>query len=188
MHKYLLMIATILFVSMGTAFATGDSPGGAGSYKPYTCEPNDAGVETCYCAGRYDCAVMAASGVCDVPFPEGGSSATSNDTSCDSNFGGVGEYVCECSAEITRPETPRQPGSFNPATENAPRDPSARDHRRPRRSTSSTDDIVSPGNRTSDRDNEVVRARRGTAPVSDDTPEEDEEDVPQTRNVRDHRR
>jgi len=166
MHKYLLMIATILFISTGTAFATGDSANGSG-YKPYTCEPNDAGVETCYCAGRYDCNYMISDGVCDVPMPELGSNASGNDMACDDNFGGVGEYVCECSAEITRPGVSRRPDRFDAPNESALPEPSARDRRRDHRPTTSTDDIIAPNNRTTDSDNEVVPARRGNAPETD---------------------
>lgn len=187
LKKYLLMIVAIFFVSTGSAFAAGDDAAGPGSYKPYTCEPNDAGVETCYCAGRYDCAVMASSGVCDIPFPQGGSSASSNDTSCNDDFGGVGEYVCECSIEITRPDVSRRPDAFNPANETAPAGPSARDRRRTRRGTSPADDIVAPNNR----DNEVVPARRGNAPAQGPVTEDDEgeEEEPTTAPTRrDHRR
>ncbi len=191
MQKYLLMIVTILFVCTGMAFATEDDSdsGDSGGHDPFTCEENDEGVETCYCSGESDCKEMQDSGVCDVPMPELGSNATGNDTSCDRNFGGVGEHVCQCSAELTGPEVSRRPDRFDPATENAPREPSVRDHRRTRRDTTSTDDIVSPGSRTTNRDNEVVRSRRGTAPAQEPIVEDGEEDeTPQSPRRRDHRR
>lgn len=160
MKQLLLTVLLALIVSTGTALATDDAAGN--SYKPYTCEQNEFGVETCYCAGRYDCNYMISDGVCDVPMPELGEHATGNDMVCDDNFGGVGEYVCECSAEVgTRPGTSRRPDTFDSTTENAP----------------------------SERTNETVPSRRGRAPDSGSVTEGDveTEETPPQRTVRDHR-
>jgi len=185
MKQGILTVLIALMISMGTAFATEDDENADPPYHPYLCGPNDEGVETCYCASRYDCNYMIRDGVCDVPMPELGEHATGNDMVCDDNFGGVGEYVCECSVEISRPESSRRPDAFNLPTENTPVS-----RPRPRRAgdpfeqvPDSATDTLSPDERR----NESVPARRGDAPVTNTATEENEEEANPPRRVRDHR-
>ena len=182
------MLTTILAfaISMGTAFATEDDADADPPYHPYLCSPNDDGVETCYCASRYDCNYMIRDGVCDVPMPELGEHATGNDMVCDDNFGGVGEYVCECSAERAGFETSRRPDAFNSPTENAPVS-----RPRPRRAGDRFEQVPNDASNPaspSERRNETVPARRGNAPEAETAVEDErqEETTPQ-RTVRDHR-
>lgn len=161
MRQRLLTAILALILSAGTAFATDDNANtSSGEHPPFSCEKNDAGDFVCYCAGEADCQEMQDSGVCDVPMPELGPRATGNDTSCNDNFGNVGEYVCECTATSSAGVS-RRPEAFNSPTENAP----------------------------SERTNETVPARRGSAPAQAAATEEEGESEEATprRRVRDHR-
>jgi len=162
MDRLLITSFLTVVISFGTAYAADDNANtSGGSHPPYTCEKNAAGDFVCYCSGESDCQEMQDSGVCDVPMPELGQHATGNDTDCDENFGGVGEYVCECTATLSD-NVSRRPGAFNSPVENAP----------------------------SERTNETVPSRRGRAPASDTATESDveTEETPPERTVRDHRR
>ena len=187
MKQALLAMFLAFIVSMGTAFAAEDDDNGDPPYHPYLCGPNDDGVETCYCASRYDCNYMIRDGVCDVPMPELGEHATGNDMVCDDNFGGVGEYVCECSAERAAPETSRRPDAFNTPTENAP--VSRPRSRRAGDRFEQVPDGTSNTNSPSERRNETVPARRGRSHEADTASEADNEteEASPRRNIRDHR-
>ncbi len=161
MRQLLLTAILALIVGAGVAFAADDHANtSGGGHPPYTCEKNAAGDFVCYCSGEADCQEMQDSGVCDVPMPELGEHATGNDTDCDDDFGGVGEYACECTATLSD-SVSRRPDAFNSPVENAP----------------------------SERTNETVPSRRGRAPNNGLVIEsgQEVEERPSGRTVRDHR-
>ncbi len=161
MHKFLLMIATLLLFSTVTAFTAPDDSEEGGDEEEETtfeCSDDPDVGSTCTCeTGKGACGDMIEEGVC------------SSDIWCRDISGGERYCICDWAAP-TRGGTSRRPDAFTPATENAPR----------------SDDIVAPNNRSTGRRSETVPARRGGAPRSD-TVIEEERNEPANRNVRDHR-
>ena len=184
----IFLLFAVVNVNSGPAFAAGDSPapfGSSGAGNSFSCPVPAEGTDTtCTCSGVVDCNNMSRSGVCKGTGPNG---APVDDTTCN----GLG---CTCTLQSrARPGFTNRPEAVSPATEVAPAEEGARDRRR-RRSTfdtlpdGSSHSIVAPNNR----DNEVVPARRGSAPAQehiiegDDDEEEEEPTTAPTR--RDHRR
>lgn len=204
--KLLLAALALLTLVNGEALAFDVSTSSPGSGLGYTCT-NDGGDRECSCSGKDDCNDLRASGECTSSI---GDHEWIPDMTCN-----AAETSCTCPWAREAGETDHRPDSYTPATENAPREPNVRDHRRSRRNTTPTENAPSGENRsfiheeeiprsgsattptenesTSDepRENEIVRARRGRNPATEPAPaqdaEEEEEETP-NRIVRDHRR